>query len=74
MHGRPSCDVSVEAQVEAALTATLQRFGRLDVVVNNAGLMSFKPLNEFTGEDWNRILLGRPAGRLLLHQACLHRA
>lgn len=51
-----ACDVSVEAQVEAALTATLQRFGRLDVVVNNAGLMSFKPLHEFTGEDWNRIL------------------
>jgi NAD(P)-dependent dehydrogenase (short-subunit alcohol dehydrogenase family) len=34
----------------------LQRFGRLDVVVNNAGLMVFKPLEEHTEEDWLRIL------------------
>jgi len=50
------CDVSVESQVEAALAGVLQRFGRLDVVVNNAGLMSFKPLEQFTAADWNKIL------------------
>jgi NAD(P)-dependent dehydrogenase (short-subunit alcohol dehydrogenase family) len=50
------CDVSSEAQVEATATETLRRHGRMDVVVNNAGLMSFKPLEQFTGEDWNKIL------------------
>jgi len=50
------CDVSVESQVEAAVTDVMKRFGRLDVVVNNAGLMSFKPLEQFTGEDWMNIL------------------
>jgi NAD(P)-dependent dehydrogenase (short-subunit alcohol dehydrogenase family) len=50
------CDVSIEAAVEAAVTETVARFGRLDVVVNNAGLMSFKPLEQFTGADWNQIL------------------
>src|SRR4051794_8259846 len=34
-----ACDVSSQAQVEAAVNGALQRWGRLDVVVNNAGLM-----------------------------------
>ena len=50
------CDVGEEAQVEATVNGTLERFGRLDVVVNNAGLMEFKPLEELTGDDWIRIL------------------
>jgi glucose 1-dehydrogenase len=50
------CNVSVEAQVEATVAATLEKFGRLDVVVNNAGLMQFKPLEQLTGDDWLRIL------------------
>jgi len=50
------CNVAEEAQVEATVAGTLARFGRLDVVVNNAGLMQFKPLEELTGEDWLRVL------------------
>jgi glucose 1-dehydrogenase len=50
------CNVSVEAQVEATVAATLARFGRLDAVVNNAGLMQFKALEELTGDDWLRVL------------------
>jgi NAD(P)-dependent dehydrogenase (short-subunit alcohol dehydrogenase family) len=34
----------------------VQRFGSIDIIVNNAGLMVFKPLEEHTGEDWSRIL------------------
>lgn len=50
------CDVSQEAQVAACVGTVMQRLGRLDVVVNNAGLMSFKPLEQFTGDDWLQIL------------------
>jgi meso-butanediol dehydrogenase/(S,S)-butanediol dehydrogenase/diacetyl reductase len=50
------CDVSKEEQVEAAVQATLRRWGRLDVIVNNAGLMIFRPLQEVTTIDWQRIL------------------
>lgn len=51
-----ACDVSNESQVEATVAETLRQFGSLDVVVNNAGLMIFKPLEEQTAEDWRRVL------------------
>ena len=50
------CDVSSEAQVGAVVDATFERFGRLDIVVNNAGMMLFKKLEEFTDADWQRVL------------------
>jgi meso-butanediol dehydrogenase/(S,S)-butanediol dehydrogenase/diacetyl reductase len=51
-----ACDVADEAQVEAAARSVVERFGRLDVVVNNAGLMVFKAIPDLTGDDWMRIL------------------
>jgi NAD(P)-dependent dehydrogenase (short-subunit alcohol dehydrogenase family) len=51
-----ACDVSVEAQVVAACDGAMERFGRLDVVVNNAGLMTFAPIESLTGEEWTRVL------------------
>ncbi len=46
------CDVSNEEQVIAAVQGAMKKFGRLDVVVNNAGLMIIKPLEEHTQADW----------------------
>lgn len=50
------CDVGVEAQVEAVARTALDRFGRLDVIVNNAGLMTFRTLAEWTEADWLKVL------------------
>ncbi len=50
------CDVSVEADVAATVAGAVQRFGRVDAVVNNAGIMGFKALEDLTGEDWMRVL------------------
>jgi NAD(P)-dependent dehydrogenase (short-subunit alcohol dehydrogenase family) len=50
------CDVSSEADVVATVKAALHRFGRFDIMVNNAGVMIFKPLETQTAEDWNRML------------------
>lgn len=47
-------DVSDEASVVEAVNRVLERFGGLDVLVNNAGLSISKPLLETTVEDWNR--------------------
>jgi NAD(P)-dependent dehydrogenase (short-subunit alcohol dehydrogenase family) len=50
------CDVSREDQVIAAADAAIAAFGHWDILVNNAGLMIFKPIEEQTVEDWQRIL------------------
>ncbi len=50
------CDVADEAAVEATVKACVERFGRLDVVVNNAGLMTFKALEDYTQQDWLEVL------------------
>jgi NAD(P)-dependent dehydrogenase (short-subunit alcohol dehydrogenase family) len=50
------CDVGDEQQVQACVAAAIDRFGSLDVVVNNAGLMTFNTIAEFTQEDWLKVL------------------
>jgi NAD(P)-dependent dehydrogenase (short-subunit alcohol dehydrogenase family) len=50
------CDVSSEPDVIRTVDTAVQRFGSVDIIVNNAGMMVFKPLQEHTGEDWHRIL------------------
>lgn len=50
------CDVSDESQVAATVAGSMERFGRVDVIVNNAGLMVFKPLEEHTEADWLKVL------------------
>jgi len=50
------CDVSNESEVEETVNTAIKKFGRLDIVVNNAGLMIFKKLEEQTGEDWTKVL------------------
>jgi NAD(P)-dependent dehydrogenase (short-subunit alcohol dehydrogenase family) len=51
-----ACDVSDEAMVEATVKACLDRFGRMDAVINNAGMMLFKALPDYTQDDWLAVL------------------
>lgn len=51
-----ACDVANEQQVESVIQKTMERFARLDVIVNNAGLMTFKPIEELSEGDWLKIL------------------
>jgi NAD(P)-dependent dehydrogenase (short-subunit alcohol dehydrogenase family) len=67
------CDVSEEAQVAALTAKTLERWKAFHVVVNNAGLMIFKPLEEQTSEDWRKILSVDLLGAFyFIKQAFLH--
>ncbi len=52
--GHPS-DVSDERQVEGAIRAARDAFGRVDVVVNCAGFGAIVPLTELTAEKWNAV-------------------
>jgi meso-butanediol dehydrogenase / (S,S)-butanediol dehydrogenase / diacetyl reductase len=49
------CDVSSELEVERTVDEVLAHFGHFDVVVNNAGMMLFKRLEEFTFEEWQQV-------------------
>ena len=50
------CDVTDEAQVRALFEAAVREHGRVDVVVNNAGLGGTSPLVDMTDEQWSRVL------------------
>lgn len=50
------CDVSNEEQVKAMVQATIDKYGRIDALVNNAGVGVYKPLLEATSEDWDHCL------------------
>ena len=54
--GAVPCDVTQENQVVAMFDAALEKFGRVDTVVNNAGLGGTARLVDMTDEQWNRVL------------------
>jgi NADP-dependent 3-hydroxy acid dehydrogenase YdfG len=49
-------DVTRRADVEALVQAALQKFGRVDVMVNNAGLMATSPIARLLVEEWERMV------------------
>src|SRR6185437_8029567 len=67
LHG----DVSDASAVATAVAAVSRRFGRLDALVNNAGIAVFKPLLETTEQDWNRALAVNLTGPFLCTKAAV---
>jgi NAD(P)-dependent dehydrogenase (short-subunit alcohol dehydrogenase family) len=49
-------DVREQEEVEAFIAWVLERAGRIDCLVNNAGLGRFGPVDELTGEEWREVL------------------
>lgn len=51
------CDVAQEAQVQGCIAAVLERFGRIDVLCNNAGVTcTHAPITEINAADWARVM------------------
>lgn len=63
------CDVSDPAQVQAAAQAVLARFGRVDALVNNAGVAVFKPILETSFQEWRTVMATNLDGAFLCTQA-----
>jgi len=51
-----ACDVTREDDVEALVAGTVRQFGRIDVLINNAGLGGTSSVLEMTDEQWQRVL------------------
>lgn len=65
------CDVSQQAQVQEAVQTILDRFGRVDALINNAGVAVFKPIGQTTFEEWRYVMATNLDGAFLCSQACV---
>lgn len=59
-------DVGSEAQVKAAIAEVVERFGRLDALVNNAGIDKTCSVEELACDEWERILRTNLSGPFML--------
>jgi len=50
------CDVGNEAAIKATVDATLAKWGKIDVVVNNAAMMTFKKIVDLSADEWDRLM------------------
>jgi 3-hydroxybutyrate dehydrogenase len=64
-------DVTSEAQVDAGMTKAVNAFGRLDVLVSNAGIQIVAPLDEFPFAKWKQLLAIHLDGAFLTTRAAL---
>jgi NAD(P)-dependent dehydrogenase (short-subunit alcohol dehydrogenase family) len=65
------CDVSDAREVAAAIDKLAKRFGRLDALINNAGVAVFASVLETSDEDWSRILAVNLSGPFLCTKAAV---
>ncbi len=64
------CDVSNSQQVQAAVAKVTTAFGRIDALINNAGVAVFKPIAETSFEEWRHVMGTNLDGAFLCTQAC----
>jgi NAD(P)-dependent dehydrogenase (short-subunit alcohol dehydrogenase family) len=65
-----TCDVTRAGDIRAALDATVERFGRLDIAFNNAGIeQPIKPAHEITDAEWDRLVAVNLRGTFIAMKA-----
>ena len=62
-------DVSNKSEVDSVVSEIVKKFGQLDILINNAGIVQFKPFLELSEEDWDRTIDINLKGEFLCAQA-----
>ncbi len=64
-----ACDVKDETSIQKVVDATFSQFGRIDILINNAGISWGAPVEEMRLEDWNKVIETNLTGTFLCAQA-----
>jgi 3-hydroxybutyrate dehydrogenase len=64
-------DVTKEDQVNAGVEQTVKTFGRVDILISNAGIQIVYPIEEFPFADWKKLLAIHLDGAFLTTKACV---
>ena len=64
-----ACDVRSQASVQELVDATLSQFGKIDILINNAGISWGAPVEEMRLDDWNKVIETNLTGSFLCAQA-----
>src|SRR4051794_16359477 len=64
-------DITDRTQAESAVQSAIDRFGRLDILINNAGLMLLGPVAGANVEEWERMIAVNQTGLLYVTHAAL---
>ena len=62
-------DVSNKSEVDSVISEIVKKFGKIDILINNAGICQFKPFLELSEQDWNRTIDINLKGEFLCAQA-----
>ncbi len=65
-----TADISKSAGVKSLVQGTVEQFGAIDILVHNAGIFPFNPLEEMEDEDWSRVLDTNLTSAFRLTKAC----
>jgi len=65
------CDVSKRESVTKMVNAAIERFGRIDILINNAGIAKSQPLTKMTDDFWQEIIAVNLTGTYLCTQAVI---
>jgi NAD(P)-dependent dehydrogenase (short-subunit alcohol dehydrogenase family) len=64
-----TCDVKEPASIQQVVHTTVKKFGRIDILINNAGTSWGAPLEAMTLEQWNKVIETNLTGTFLFSQA-----
>jgi NAD(P)-dependent dehydrogenase (short-subunit alcohol dehydrogenase family) len=65
------CDIGVVDQVRGAVDQVVAKWGRVDILVNNAAMMTFDGIDDIKVEEWDHVMAVNLRGAFLFAQACL---